>query len=126
MIEESQMALTDAEAADIMTECIGSIDWQSEFIANPDKDAVDPLAFIDAITPKRPATIRLIEQMIAGQHPLIVLTAATDMTPRVILLATTVRSVIQILADRGFGGEARQIVSALERNDAIAAATATT
>jgi hypothetical protein len=38
----------------------------------------------------------------------------------VILLATTVNSIARILADQGFGGEARQIVCALERSDAAA------
>lgn len=115
------MRLTDAEAADITTECIEAIEWQIAFILNPDKDSVEPSTFINAIKPKQPATLRLIEQLSPRDHPMkVIVESATGSTMGIVLLATTVNSIARILTDQGFGGEARQIEDALRRSDSAA------
>ncbi len=112
--------LTETEAAEIAAECVASLDAQIEMvIANPDRDDVPESKFFFAIMPQRPATVKVLEWLVTTGREL----KAIEKEPGVecvILLATTIRSIADVLRDQGFDGEVRQMMDALERSDAAA------
>ena len=52
---DNDIALTDAESAEIAAECINALEWQLTYTANPNKDDIPTDEMIGAVSPKRPA-----------------------------------------------------------------------
>jgi hypothetical protein len=113
------MYLTDTEAAQVAAECVSAIDWQTNnIILNMDSDAIEAADMIAAITPRRPATLRLIEWMKNGlKYQAMKAVAAPGAAIGVTLMADTCRAIALNLADWGFHHEAKQILAALNRSD---------
>jgi hypothetical protein len=113
------MDWTETEAAEIATECIAAIEWQTNHVLSIEGDKVATADMIAAVTPKRPATLRIIEAMKQGQAH----RAMKELRPpgaadfRIVLFPTTCRSIAGNLADWGFRHEAQQITDALDRGN---------
>jgi hypothetical protein len=116
------MYLTDTEAAQVAAECVAAIDWQTKNITlNVDSDAIEAADMIAAITPMRPATLRLIEWMKNGlKYQAMKAVAPPGAAIGVTLMADTCRAIALNLADWGFHHEAEQILAALNRSDLAA------
>ena len=109
----NDIALTDAESAEIAAECIDALEWQLTYTANPNKDDIPTDEMIGAVSPKRPATVKLLDNMKTGAGVLKVIGVPEG--ARVILMPTTIRSIAEALADRGFWHQRRVIYAALDR-----------
>ena len=117
--------LTEAEAADVAAECIRAIEWQTDnIIANPRSDDIETADMIAAVTPRHPATIRIIDAMKQGSasHRAMkeLLPPGTASSFGVVLLSTTCQSIARNLARWGFQHHADQIMAALNRSDLAA------
>ena len=62
------MDLAETEATEIAAECIAAIEWQTNFARNPNKDGIPAGDIFAAVTPKRPATLRVIEALKRGAN----------------------------------------------------------
>ncbi len=117
------MSFTEAEAAEIAAECVSIIDWQTEhFIQRKDTDTFDAVELVDAVTPKSPATLRMIEAMKFLRPARALRGLAPSGAPqRIVLMPTTCRSIAQNLSALGFKEAAAAIIDALDRGDSAAA-----
>jgi hypothetical protein len=117
-----QMDLTLAEAAEIAAECIAALEWQANFARNPSREGIPAGDMIAAVTPRRPATLRVIEAMKRSADP----RAMKELMPLagpdidVVLLPSVCRSIVRNLAEWGFRHEAQQIMAALDQSDLAA------
>jgi hypothetical protein len=114
--------LTETEAAEIAAECVAAIDWQTDhFILQMDTETITTADMIEAITPKRPATLRVLGVMCHGAaYQAMKGIVPAGESPRIVLMPTACKSIAANLASWGFQNEADQIISALERSDRAA------
>ena len=114
------MEVSQEEANEIAAEVVAAIDWQtSNIIASMDSENVNSEDAIDAMTPKHPATVRLITAMESERYKMKGL-VPPDAPFRIVLMATTAGSIAKILVKQGHVVEAQSIVAALERHDQTA------
>ena len=112
--------LTDAEASEVTDECVASIDAQINLIITyPDRDAVAKSDQIMAITPQQPATLRVLDWLVPAEREMTTLETEPG-NACIVLLATTIRSIADVLRVQGFDDEVRRIRDALKRSDAAA------
>ena len=115
-----QPVLTDAAASEIAAECVASIDAQIEMvIANLDRDDISGSEFMAAITPRQPATLRVLEWLAAARREMKMVETKPG-EGEIVLLATTIQAIADVLRDQGYNDEVRQMMDALERSDAAA------
>jgi hypothetical protein len=116
------MDLTETEAAEIAMECIAAIEWQANFARNPNRDGIPAGDMIVAVTPKCPATLRVIETMKHATDPRTMkeLMPLAGPATGVVLLPSVCRSIARNLAEWGFQHEAEQIMATLDQNDLAA------
>ena len=116
------MDLAETEATEVAAECIAAIEWQTNFARNPNSEGIPAGDIIAAVTPRRPATLRVIEAMKRGVNH----GAAKEFMPSagpdigVVLVPTTGRSIAHNLAEWGFQHEAEQIVATVDQSDLAA------
>jgi hypothetical protein len=114
------MEISKAEAAEIAAECVASIEYQTNNIAlTARSDAMSTADMAAAVTPKKPATLRLIEWM-KRDAPFRSMKEVLPqgMAPRVALVSTTCRSIAENLSAQGHDAEAQLIWKALDRGNA--------
>jgi len=114
--------LTDDEAREIADECVASIEVQIDLmIVNPEKGDARWGEVLNALTPKKPATLRIIEHIKSHGGELKTIHSMANPTVQCpALLATTCRSIIQALGEQGFDDCWNSIEDALERSDQAA------
>jgi hypothetical protein len=113
------MDITEAVAAAVAAECIAAIEWQASFVRNPNSDDIPAGDMIAAVTPKHPATLRIIEAMKRGATHRAMKEFLPPGAPKfgIVLLPTTCRSIAGNLAEWGFRHEAEQIMATLDQSD---------
>jgi hypothetical protein len=117
------MELTKTEAAEVAAECIRSIEWQvNNVVANAKSDDIETADMIAAVTPKHPATIRIIEAMKGNgpTHRAMKELLPAETPPRIVLLPTTCKSIALNLAEWGFRHQAEQIMATLDQGNLAA------
>ena len=113
-----QPVLTDAEASEIAAECVAAVDAQIDLvIANRNRDAVTADSLIDAIAAQRPATLRVLEWLKSDGRELKAV-AMESGSSAIVLMATTIQSIADVLRDQGYDDEVRQMMDALGHSDA--------
>ena len=112
--------LTAAEASEIAAECVAAIDAQiNTFMTNPNPSDADVTEAFKAIEPRQSATLRVVEWMKTANKEMKGF-KKEDGTPVVLLMATTIHSVADVLRNQGFKDEVRQMMEALDRSDQMA------
>ena len=121
-MSNDDLQLTDDEAREIADECVASIEVQIDMIiVNPEKGDARKGEVLNALIPKKPATLRIIEYIksrngefnaIASMH--------TPTVSRISIQATTCRSIMQVLGEQGFHDCIQSIKDVLERSDQAA------
>jgi hypothetical protein len=120
--EETNMDLTEDEADEIAAECVAALDYQlnqilNQIIGNPNTADMATADMIAAISPRKPATIRIIEAMKLEGHPreMKELRSPNRQQWGIVLLPVTCISIAQTLEDWGFREQAEQIGVAIDR-----------
>jgi hypothetical protein len=117
------MNMTDEEASEIAAECVAALDYQmNQIIANPNSADIGIADMIAAITPRRPATARMIEAIKREGAPreMKELRPPNSSQWRIVLLPATCIVIAQTLEDWGFHEQAEQIGVAIDRSNIAA------
>ena len=115
------MKLTDAEAAEVVAECIAALEWQvTEVIANPNSNDIEIADLIAALTPRCAPMQRVIEAMKHGDGYQAMREIVTPAGAKIVLTSTTCMSIAGSLAMWGFPQQADEITAAIERAEVAA------
>jgi hypothetical protein len=117
------MDLTEDEADEIAAECVAALDYQlNQIIANPNSANIEAADMIAAVTPRKPATLRIIEAMKRGEGHEAMKESRAPGGERwgTVLMPSTCISIAQTLEDWGFREQAEQIGVAIDRANVAA------
>ena len=117
------MDLTEDDADEIAAECVAALDYQlKQIIANPNAADIATADMIAAVTPRQPATLRIIEAMKREEGRRTMKELLTPKGERwgIVLMPSTCISIAQNLEECGFREQAEQIGVAIDRANVAA------